>query len=121
MTEAQYTRSINRLLPSVVYSWKINDRFTGGIPDAWYSGPGGDLWVEYKYVQKFGKTIKPNLSKLQTSWLNNRAKEKKDVAVIVGSPQGSIVFENSWDIKSTVPDTLLTKKEVAKYITEKVI
>lgn len=91
----------DKLDHQLVYSWKISDRFTAGVPDSYYSGrePGGvDLWVEAKFYNKLPKTIDliggkhPKISKLQQQWLEDRHNEGRRVAVVVGSPHGSVVF-----------------------------
>jgi hypothetical protein len=56
-----------------VYKWKINDPYHGGVPDAFYSGPAGFCFVEYKYKESLPKKgsskIKINLSEQQRIWL----------------------------------------------------
>lgn len=86
MNESGYTRKIGNLLRSDVYTWKISDRFTAGIPDAYYSGPVADIWVEYKLISKPPQTTKQSaaLSDLQEKWLRGRMEEGRNVAVIVG-------------------------------------
>lgn len=92
MNESKFIQRIHRRLPATIYAVKFADRFTAGIPDCWYSGSAGDLWVEYKYWTP-GKT-KPRLSKLQELWLNARHTEGRNVAVIVGSSAGGLVLRN---------------------------
>lgn len=109
MTESQYIRSIHNLLPKEIYAWKTNVRFANGIPDAWYSGPKADLWVEWKYTQSLGQKHKPKLSALQSRWLNQRHDEGRNCWVIVGSPSGCALYTNKgWN--SNQPDQILTKK-----------
>lgn len=118
MTEAGYTTAIGKGLPKEVYKWKISDRFTAGIPDAYYSGAKGDLWIEYKFVQKMPTKVTPNLSALQQKWLNDRLQQGRNVAVIVGSPKGAIVLTHGAWNHSTKWDGLLDKKEVQQWITQ---
>lgn len=120
MTESTFTRSVNTKLPQEVYKWKISDRFTAGVPDAYYSGAGGDLWVEYKWVKKLPKLVRPGLSQLQRLWLNARLQEGRNVAVVVGSPQGHIVFtDGEWD-DGKEPVTVFSTKQIAQWITNEV-
>lgn len=98
MIESKYTASIHKLLPKTIYKWKINDNFQGGVPDAYYSGHGGDLWIEYKYLQKLPKRtdtlIVPQLRSLQIRWLNDRSAEGRNCLVVVGCPDGSYIFNS---------------------------
>jgi hypothetical protein len=81
--------------------WKINDTYAGGVPDCYYCDIGGQLFVEYKYVPKVPKLettwLIPKLSGNQKLWLQNRHLQKVDVAVVLGTPEGAIVFTDlSW-------------------------
>ena len=124
MTEAGFTWSVTRLLPKHVHVWKINARYTAGVPDAWYSGPHGDLWVEYKYKPRMPKQLDPTklLSPRQRQWLNARSTEGRDCAVIVGAPEGSIILtQGEWNTGiATTQRTLLPKQAVANWLTEQV-
>lgn len=91
VNETSYIKSVHRHLSSDVYRWKINDRFTNGVPDAWYCGKTGSLWVEYKYVQlpaRDDTLVRANLSKNQLQWLLQRQCDGQNVAVVVGSSFG---------------------------------
>lgn len=96
--------------------------------------PGGvDLWVEAKFYNKLPKTIDmisgkhPKISKLQQQWLEDRHKEGRRVAVVVGSPYGSVVFP-ALEWKTPLPkDAFLEKaaklrhpRDVAGWITRTV-
>jgi hypothetical protein len=88
MNEHGYIKSIHNKLPSAIYKWKINDNFQGGIADAYYSGPAGDLWIEYKYLSRPPKrestVIKTCLTDQQRHWLKSRQSEGRDVALVIG-------------------------------------
>jgi len=94
MNEHSYIKAIHRLLPASVYKWKINDNFHGGVADAYYSGNGGDLWIEYKYLSRPPKrldtVIKTCLTDQQLHWLQARQSEGRSVALVVGitAPDG---------------------------------
>ena len=93
MNETGYIKSVHRQLSSDVYRWKINDRFTNGVPDAWYCGHSGSIWVEYKYVDlpaRDDTLVKALLSKNQLQWLRDRYAQNENVAVVVGSPEGAL-------------------------------
>lgn len=117
MREADFTSKIHRLLPKHIHAWKISDRFHAGIPDAWYSGPCGDLWVEYKFYQALPKRFTPRLSPAQKAWLRERYHEGRRVAVIVGDPIHAVILEHlDWE-KPMTAARQLTHKETAQWIT----
>lgn len=97
--ENRFIQSLHRLLPPRVYRMKNHNPYNSGIPDCWYSGDAGDLWVEYKFMQlpkrassvvdlTAGKT--PLLSSLQQQWLRTRHNEGRAVGVIIGTLQGGL-------------------------------
>jgi hypothetical protein len=95
MNEQQFIAKVHKKLPKTTYRVKFSDKFVAGIPDTWYSGPAGDLWVEYKYQEAAGH--KPKLSDLQKAWLIDRHAEGRSVACVVGTPEGVIIYEGtSW-------------------------
>lgn len=116
MHESTFTRIVNKKLATHLYAWKINARYAPGVPDCWYSGPGGSLWVEWKYLHKMPQQHKPKLSALQRAWLNARYDEGRKVAVLVGSPEGIAVYtDKSWE--EVQPTTkLLSRDEAARWI-----
>jgi hypothetical protein len=96
--ETNFTTRIHKRLPLSIYKMKNNNQYTGGIPDVWYSGKSGDLWVEYKYLPKTPVRAvtdpKKLLSALQLQWLNARKEEGRNVAVIIGCPDGGVLLSN---------------------------
>lgn len=98
MRESEYTRAVDRLLPPSVYHLKLHLSYTSGVADSWYSGSRADLWVEWKYVRRVPPRLDlcsgraPIISRLQQHWLSSRNKEGRNVAVIVGSPDGAVIF-----------------------------
>lgn len=103
MREAQYTAAVKKLLDKDVYALKLNCRYTAGVPDSYYSGRAADLWVEWKYLQHIPPRLdliggkNPIITKLQQAWLSGRHEEGRNVVVIVGSPEGGVVFHGlSW-------------------------
>lgn len=89
--ENTFIASVHRHLPMKMYRMKNHNQYNGGIADCWYSGPAGDLWIEYKFVvlpKRSDTLIVPNLSALQIDWLTNRSKEGRRVGVIIGSKEG---------------------------------
>lgn len=72
---------------------KNHNQYNGGIADCWYSGPAGDLWIEYKFVvlpKRDNTLIVPDLSALQVDWLSSRSKEGRRVGVIIGCKEGGV-------------------------------
>jgi hypothetical protein len=93
------------------------------VPDHYYSGPGGDLWAEYKYfptdresfdLLKPEKT--PKLTRRQQAWLNARHDEGREVRVIVGMPSGGVILINKEWMKPVIVEHLYTRKEIAAEI-----
>lgn len=91
MIESQYTSNVGKRLPSdKIRSWKINDNFAGGVPDAFYRHVEGKtpLWAEYKFLKALPKRpttiIKPDLSALQLHWLKEAVAANENAVVIVG-------------------------------------
>ena len=77
MNETEFISKIHKRLNPKIYRWKINDRYHGGIPDTFYSGPGGFCFVEYKYIPKLPKKcttlLKFKLTKQQQAWLDKQS------------------------------------------------
>ena len=127
--ETRFYTAVHKELPAAVYRVKINNPYVGGIPDCWYSGTGGDLWVEYKWIASLPKravvVVPKLLSGLQKDWLTARHEEGRSTAVVLGSPEGAWVFEGlSWE-QPIHPDEIrahgLTKQQVADYIQTRTI
>ena len=79
MQERQFITKVHKNLSSDIYKWKINDSYTGGVPDCFYSGPAGHCFVEYKFKKELPKRdrtpINFNLSAQQELWLTERSKQ----------------------------------------------
>ena len=120
--ETNYIGRVHKAL-SDVYHEKNHNTYRGGTADCWYSGDAGDLWVEYKYVPKLPKRTEfliPDLSALQARWLGNRLDEGRNVAVILGTPKGGVIFrDREWLVGvslAKLPERLLSVKQVAEWI-----
>lgn len=123
MNEHGFVKAVHRHLPSDLYRWKIHDTYTGGVPDAWYAGPAGTLFVEYKFVTQLPKkdttAIKIGLSALQLQWLKRMHLYNVLCMVIIGAPEGAIVCtELQWEKTLTNKNfkNALSSKAVAKRI-----
>lgn len=103
--ENTFIASVHRHLPTGLYHMKNHNQYNGGIPDVWYSGPAGDLWIEYKFValpKRDNTIISIELSELQKNWLRARHTEGRTVGVIVGCKEGGVWFPSlSWETEST--------------------
>ena len=95
MNEHSFIRSIHRYLHPDIHSWKIHDTYTGGVPDAMYSGPAGILFVEYKYIKTLPKKdttpLRHSLSALQLQWLE-RMKMSANAALVIGVEDTCIIL-----------------------------
>lgn len=121
--ENTFIASIHRLLSAEVYRQKNHNPYNSGIPDCWYSGDGGDLWVEYKFIElpKRKTTIVPiALSDLQKTWLAHRHAEGRNVGVIVGCKHGGVWLPGiTWNIPMLCEDfctRLLPRHQLAETI-----
>jgi len=102
--ETKFIQSIHRKLQPVkarepFYYIKLQVSGNNGVPDCWYSGEAGDLWVEYKWVPerdfpvRDSSSINVSLSGNQIEWLRKRHIEGRNVCCIVGSPKGHVVLQ----------------------------
>ncbi len=122
MNEHGFIKSIHRYLHPNVHSWKIHDTYTGGVPDAMYSGPAGILFVEYKYVKTLPKRvttpIKHSLSALQLQWLE-RMKVSAKAALILGVEDTCIILVDDFNTnicKTKYIEESVTRKQAADFI-----
>lgn len=121
--ESQFIKSIHNHLDHGVYSMKNHNAYVGGVPDCWYSGNQGDLWVEYKYkpVSTLTARVIPALTAQQLRWLSQRVGEGRDVWVIMGIKQGGVIFKSIQDITFGIEPAdfmsfLKSRKEIANAI-----
>ena len=121
MLESQYLTALFKLIPPEVEKWKIHDSYTSGVPDAYFSGNKGDLWIEAKLVRDNPKKHTPKLSALQKAWLRKQYERGREVAVIVGVKGGKGVYieDLEWETQCDMTVTL-TKKEIANKILKQV-
>jgi len=94
--ETTFSKGVLAHIPRNVYHMKNNNPYLGGVPDLWFSGSSADLWVEVKYLPRvpWRDSVVPTelLSKLQAQWLERRHREGRQVAVIIGCPDGGVVL-----------------------------
>lgn len=120
--ESTFIAGVHRYLPKTIYAEKMANPYRGGTPDVWYSGTRSDLWIEYKFIPKIPKTsITAALSALQQQWLARRHSEGRNLAVIVGCPDGGVVFrDREWEQALPSPQftaRILPRPSLADWIT----
>ena len=125
MNEHGYIRSVHRHLPPEMHKWKVHDNYAGGVPDCWYAGPAGNIWVEYKWITKLPKrdttVIKPNLSAQQLAWLIKMSGHSISCACIIGCPEGGIVLTGKDDWLDGISRNMLSltpAKGIASWLTQ---
>lgn len=122
--ESTFIASVHRHLPPELHREKMCNPYSSGTADVWYSGNKADLWVEYKFIPKLpsrpGTLIVPELSALQADWLDGRHREGRKVALIVGCPEGGVVYCNGgWHAPLTCAGfrgQLRSRKDTADWI-----
>ena len=124
--ESTFTKGVLKYLPPEVYVMKNNNPYVGGIPDLWFSGNAGDLWLEMKFLPntplRASVDVKKLLSPLQVKWLTDRYAEGRAVAVVVGCPDGGIILRDQewlWDYTPEMCRTrLVPRKSIAQWIAQ---
>lgn len=126
MDEHAFIRNLHSKLPPDIYKWKIHDVYAGGVPDAYYSGPKGHCWVEYKYVSKL--PAKPTtcvvkrqaVTQLQKKWLNTASEHGQHAFLIIGAEDKVVILSRGeWDrdiTKEYFDDNALPIKAVIRWI-----
>jgi hypothetical protein len=119
--ENQFISSVNRHLPTT-YIEKMNNPWRAGTADVWYSGDRGDLWVEYKFIERVPRSasILPDLTPRQKRWLNNRFDEGRNVAVVLGTPTGGVIYRNKEWMRpldyEALSELIIPRSEIARWI-----
>ena len=71
-----------------IYATKLTVLFHDGMPDCLYDGPGGNLWVEYKWLPNVPSRAKASgLTKLQDQWLERSWRNGTRTWLAVGAPK----------------------------------
>lgn len=113
---------------SLTHCQKNSNQYASGEADSWYSNRGkGDLWVEYKFIQKLPVRVpvrpydeKTMLTALQKDWLKNRHEEGRNVAVVIGCKDGGVIMRypewlRDWPVSEFIQH-LKSRKELADWI-----
>lgn len=141
--ETKFIESVNKLLPlkrlkmcakvrhnvapeQHIHYEKMNNPYSSGTADCWYSGEAGDCWVEYKFLPRIPQrgVVDPLklLSALQADWLEGRYEEGRNVAVIIGCSTGGVLLRDRlWESALTASQftTLLRpRSNLADWIKE---
>ena len=125
--ETRNYTAVHKRLPRSIHREKMHNMYRGGTADVWYSGNLDDLWVEYKWIAKLPQKalicLEKELSPLQQRWLTGRHEEGRNVAVILGTPDGAWICEGvAWKEPidpATIRIRALSKQFVADYIKER--
>lgn len=108
------------------YFEKMYNPLRAGTPDVYYSGDAGSLWVEYKFLPRIPRSaeIRPDLTPRQSRWLNSRFAEGRNVAVVLGTPTGGVIYRNQeWDLplsSTELAARVVSREEVAQWIISQV-
>lgn len=119
--ETSFIRGVHRHLPRT-HCEKMNNPWRSGTADVWYSGDRGDLWVEYKYIERIPRSeaILPDLTPRQKRWLKARYGEGRNVAVVLGVPRGGVIYRNMDWLRPLDTEALtqlvVPKDEIARWI-----
>lgn len=119
--ENTFIAGVHRHLPQTYFE-KMNNPWRSGTADVWYSGDRGDLWIEYKFIEKLPRSeeIIPNLTPRQRQWLNNRHDEGRNIAVVLGTHDGGVIYrDKEWSrpfSDTALSELLVPKREIARWI-----
>lgn len=126
--ETNFYTAVHALLPESMHHEKMNNPYSSGTADVWYSDVGVDCWVEYKFLPKLPVRVPVDptkeLSALQKQWLNDRYDEGRNVAVIIGwkdgrHTKGVLLRDKAWEHPIPVDvfkNQSVTKEELADAI-----
>ena len=127
--ENTFRASVHRHLDKSVHQEKMSNPYSSGTADDWYSGKGGDLWIEYKFIprqpQRGSVKIASLFSTLQLNWLRDRHLEGRNVGVIIGCPSGGLILRDlDWELESVTVEYFTTRlrprRDLAEWIEEQV-
>ena len=127
--ENTFRNGVHKYLPRTVHHEKMNNPYSSGTADDWYSGSNADLWVEYKFLprvpQRGTVKIAKLFSPLQLRWLSGRYTEGRNIACIIGCPTGGVILRDKvWEeIETSVASFLShikSRTDLASWIREQV-
>ena len=89
MTEPEAVLRVHRSIPTDVLHLTFNDRSSRAIPDCYYCGPSGALWVEYKLIKDVPKRwATPALTALQERYLERLHNLGQKALVVIMTKTG---------------------------------
>ena len=113
MQERTFINKVHKKLPLTIYKWKINDSYTGGVPDCFYTGPAGHCFVEYKYKKELpkrdGTFICFNLTSQQCAWLNARKDESVPCFAVLGIGNLVLVTQDFDNVNNITKSQFMTE------------
>lgn len=124
MTENSFWQALRKKLVPKVYALKLNVRYVAGVPDVWLSGSKDDLWLELKFLPKLPPVIDCTklLSVGQQLWLEGRHNEGRNTSVLVGSPEGHVLYDGlDWKsqmTRGTFIQSCKTTSDIAELLIE---
>lgn len=119
--ENRFIAGVHKYLPRT-HAEKMNNPWRSGAADVWYSGDRGDLWVEYKFIERIPRSseILPDLTPRQKRWVNNRHDEGRNVAVVLGTPTGGVIYRDKEWLRpldhETLAGLIVPRDEIARWI-----
>lgn len=133
MNEHSYTRAILKALPDTVHAQSMTSASlnNNGTPDRYIDGPAADLWVEFKFLPRAPKVLRPYelLSAHQMRWLQRRG-TRGNAVVIIGfrvserKAMGLVLdAPTEWEIdhaRCEYYPALLANNEVSNYLVRRV-
>ena len=128
MRERQLIDAVNRGVPRTIHRQSMTGAAMNlnGIPDYYYDGPTGDLWVEYKQLKSMPRSgvVVGALTELQIHWLERRYRNslahRPNASVVVGLPNRTAVIQRTpteWRTGTPVTSAV-SLKEVSAWIDE---
>lgn len=136
MNEHSYTRAILKALPAEIHTQSMTSASlnNNGTPDRYIDGPAGDLWVEFKFLPRPPKILRPYdlLSAHQMRWLKRRAGDRLEpnAIVIIGFKlterrAAGLVLDTvaEWEVHHHRDDyhpRLMANNEVSNYLQRRV-
>tara|TARA_R110000868_G_scaffold19020_1_gene82350 strand:- start:387 stop:842 length:456 start_codon:yes stop_codon:yes gene_type:complete len=89
VNETGFINKVHKALPKEIYKWKIRDTYHGGVPDVYYSGTKGCIFIEYKYQKTIPlrptSKIKTRTSQQQRHWLSTARMHNVPSFLVVGA------------------------------------
>lgn len=126
MIETRQFSALRKEIAGRIYYWKTHDSFTGGIPDAYMSGPLRDLWCEGKRYAQLPPVV--DLTKLdvtsvlQQDWLKARHAEGRNVSMLVFTDKQGCILLHGLEWMNPIPrDEFLARAKTRREIADDLV